>query len=69
MSVIAASDTAYATPLPPEAVEQIAAQLGEKPRYFELAPEDWFGADDLREFLRLSEEMRNTRPDTDLVFR
>ncbi len=64
----AASDTAYATPLPQEAVEQIAAQLGQKPRYFELAPEDWVGADDLRKFLRLSDQIRNTRPETDLVF-
>ncbi len=68
MSAIAASDTAYATPLSPDDVELIAAQSGQKPRYFELKPEDWVGADDLREFLRLSAEIRNTRPETDLVF-
>jgi hypothetical protein len=40
--------------------ERIAAQFGQKPGLIVLQPEDWVGTEDVQEFLRISEEMKDS---------
>ncbi len=59
---------AYANPAADVAV-RIAAQFGEEPQFITLAPEDWVGTEDIMEFLRVSEEMKDSAKDARLILR
>jgi hypothetical protein len=59
----------YPKPFTTEDCERIAAIDGGKPEYFTLTQDDFCGLDDLKDFLKRSEEIRNERPLNDLYFK
>jgi hypothetical protein len=54
---------------PAETADRVVAQFGEKPQVITLGPDDWVGTDDVLEFLRISEEMKDSAKHAQLVFR
>jgi hypothetical protein len=43
-----------------EIAERIAAHFGQKPQLITLKPDDWVGTREVQDFLRVSEEMRDS---------
>ena len=52
-----------------EIAEKIAALFGEKPQIIIMRPEDWVGTEDVQEFLRVSENMRDSAKDAKMLIR
>ncbi len=62
------SAVAYRMPAA-EVAERIAAQFGKKPELIVLQPDEWVGTEDVQEFLRISEEMKDSAKDARLLIR
>jgi len=62
------TNVAYRMPAA-EVAERIAAQYGQKPELIVLQPDEWVGTEDVQEFLRISEEMKDSARDARLLIR